>query len=210
MKLLNRSLPKGEYRAFAEARLGEMAAADIAEYESEFVAPSLSDDGSVATMKSTALYTLEAQFPDEFEVQIIEYREGMRLSAVVEFVSPGNKDRESHRQRFANKCIVYLEKGVGVVVVDVVTNRHANLHNEILLALECPNAPKLAESGLYVVAYKPDIWNTTTIDVWPHVAMVGQPIPSVPLPLRSGLNYLLDLESTYAIAIDEHGLFDKG
>ncbi|MBV8432348.1 MAG: hypothetical protein JO244_14370, partial [Solirubrobacterales bacterium] len=73
---------------------------------------------------------------DVIEVQVFHEENGLRLLAAIEFVSPANKDRPSQRRAFAVKCASYLQQGVSVVVVDVVTERQANLHMEILEALE--------------------------------------------------------------------------
>jgi hypothetical protein len=42
-----------------------------------------------------------AVFPDAVEVIIFESEGGSRLVAAIELVSPGNKDRDTHRQAFA-------------------------------------------------------------------------------------------------------------
>ena len=51
-----------------------------------------------------------------------------RIVALLEILSPANKDRASHRRAFAVKCASYLQQGVAVIIVDVVTERAANLH----------------------------------------------------------------------------------
>lgn len=203
VKSLNRSLPRDRFRAFAKAHLSSTAEADVAEYEID--PTTTSNDGGVAVATLPALYTLEAQFPDEFEVQVHEYREGMRLSAVIELVSPGNKDREAERRRFTSKCAAYLSLGVGVIVVDVVTNRRANFHNLLLEELGGARHLLPPETASYVAAYKPNPWNPSSIEVWPYVAPVGSLIPSVPLPLREGPSILVDLEGTYSEAIADNG-----
>src|SRR5205085_886649 len=68
---------------------------------------------------------------DVFEVQVVRRLGGPQLRAAIELVSPANKDRPSNRQAFAVKCASYLNRGVAVVLVDVVTERSANLHAEI-------------------------------------------------------------------------------
>ena len=204
VKSLNRSLPRDRFRAFAKAHLSSSAEADVAEYEREPEFPDPSGGVAVATTKP-AVFTLEAQFPDEFEVQINEFRDGMRLSAVIELLSPGNKDREAERRRFTSKCAAYLSLGVGVIVVDVVTNRRINLHNQLIEELGDGRFPALPETPSYVAAYKPDPWNANSIEVWPYAAPVGSPIPSVPLPLRDGPSIMVDLEGTYCEAIADNG-----
>ena len=57
---------------------------------------------------------------------------------------------------FADKTTLVLEPGISVIVVDIVTNRRANLHNEILQVMQAATILQLpAESSLYAVAYQP-------------------------------------------------------
>src|SRR5579871_349281 len=69
------------------------------------------------------------------EVGIFSRSGGPRLAGAVELVSPANKDRPLHREAFVSKCGTYLQAGVGLVLVDVVTERQADLHRELLLRL---------------------------------------------------------------------------
>ena len=71
-------------------------------------------------------------FPDDIEVQVFATTTGATLVAAVELVSPGNKDRPETRLAFISKCHSYLTRGIGLIVVDIVTNRLANLHNELM------------------------------------------------------------------------------
>ena len=52
--------------------------------------------------------------------------------AVIELVSPGNKDRPEKRNAFVGKCAALLQKGVAVSIVDVVTTRQFNLYAELM------------------------------------------------------------------------------
>ena len=89
---------------------------------------------------------------DVIEIQV--YREFGELTLVgaVEFVSPANKDRPENREAFVAKCDAYLREAVGLVVVDVVTSRHANLHNDLMQRF---GGPAEEEAHLYVSAYRP-------------------------------------------------------
>ena len=71
-------------------------------------------------------------FPDDIEVQVFATVTGATLVGAIELVSPGNKDRPETRRAFAAKCVSYLTRGIGLIVVDIVTNRLANLHNEVI------------------------------------------------------------------------------
>src|SRR5207237_3169824 len=99
---------------------------------------------------------LPAVFPDNFEVQVFSNVSGPTLVAAIELVSPGNKDRDEARRAFAAKCAAYLQRGIGLVVVDIVTSRHANLHDGLMALLGHAEgftfpAPPL----LYAPAYRP-------------------------------------------------------
>ena len=55
---------------------------------------------------------------DLFEVQVYDDDDDTRLTAAIEIVSPGNKDRPSARKAFATKCASYISAGVFVAVID--------------------------------------------------------------------------------------------
>ena len=124
-----------------------------------------------------------ATFPDSFEVHIFHAEGGARLVAAIELVSPANKDRANHRQAFVIKCASYLCQGVSLVIVDIVTSRQANLHNELMLLLgHGTSAALTAETLLYAAAYRPLVRDRAgQIEIWPSVLAVGQPLPMVPL-----------------------------
>lgn len=169
---------------------------------------SLSTGGGTATLvaptwaPSTPTAVLAAVFPDELEVQVFSGATGPTLVAALEFISPGNKDREVTRQAFVAKCASYLQQGIGVVIVDIVTNRLANLHNELMHFLGGDGAALLTvETSLYTAAYRPARRQEgDQIDVWPFALTLGQPLPVMPLALRGYGCVPLDLEASYTEA----------
>ena len=146
-----------------------------------------------------AAWSLPAVFPDNFEVQVFRDEGGPTLVAAIELVSPGNKDRAEARRAFVAKCASYLQQGVGLVVVDIVTNRLANLHNELAEFLNgTPENRFPDDTPLYATAYRPVRQSDSErFVVWPSGLAVGQPLPDLPLPLGT-LGYVqLELELTY-------------
>ncbi len=132
-------------------------------------------------------------------MEILSTEGGRTLVAAVELVSPGNKDRPAKRRLFAAKCAAYLSRGVGLVVLDVVTSRQANLHNELadLLMLD-PEFRMTAGQSLYAVAYRPvRTEDAEKIEVWPSELVMGQSLPTVPLSLGAELCVPVDLEAAY-------------
>jgi hypothetical protein len=139
-------LPEG-YFAEEHTHLGPRVEIDITTF----------DDQQVWSPPVPAA-TLSAAFPDSFSVLVFQSEGGARFVATVELVSPANKDRTGKRRAFVAKCASYLARGIGLIVADVVTTRHANLHDEIMTLLE-HNLPLTTESGLYAAAYRPIVRN---------------------------------------------------
>lgn len=87
------------------------------------------------------------------EVGIFSRSGGPTLAGAVELVSPANKDRPAHRDALISKCAAYLQAGVGLVLVNVVTERPADLHRDLLARLGAPEPGR--GPALSGVAYRP-------------------------------------------------------
>ena len=136
---------------------------------------------------------------DVYEVRVMQQMGGPKLRAAIELVSPANKDRVSHRRAFAVTCAGYLQQGVAVIIVDVVTERTANLHAALadILGLAHPLA-WCSSSQLYAVAYRPtQAAAAQRLEAWPEVLAVGAALPTMPLWLSEALCLPLALEESY-------------
>ena len=138
---------------------------------------------------------------DTYEVQVLRNFGGPHLRAAIELVSPSNKDRPATRRAFADKCADYLRRGVSVIVSDIVTERQANLHAEILQLLERPEEPRWeSPTQLYAVAYRSVLGGERPrLEMWPSVLTVGAPLPELPLWLEIDLSVPLRLEESYTV-----------
>ena len=84
------------------------------------------------------------------------------------------------------------------MIVDIVTNRRANLHNELIALLDHPREFLLADWPQYAVSYQPLLsGDNAEIRVWSDALSVGQLLPALPLALDKGQSVPLDLEETY-------------
>lgn len=207
---LNRTLPKGKYQARIQIHLGAQVEADVAEFEHDPANGDAPDDGGgVATLTEveTAVATVPAIFPDTFEVEVVDRTDFNRLVGVIELVSPANKKEVAERDNFLGKCMAYLQKGVGLVIIDVVTERRANLHNELLGRLGWDRSEALLPSEpLYAASYGPVRRKARNlVDLWPKALTLGQPLPSIPFHLKGGPTIALDLEGTYTEALIDSG-----
>jgi hypothetical protein len=139
---------------------------------------------------------------DVFEVQIVRRQGGPQLRAAVELVSPANKDRPSNRHAFAVKCASYLNRGVSVVLIDVNTERLANMHAAVLDVMRLSEVPAWqSPTHLSVVSYRMTLVNGKhRLDAWTEPLALGAPLPTVPLWLDADLSVGLALEPAYLSA----------
>ncbi len=206
MEMLNRLLPPQRYLAEMQVNVGTQIEADVAEFElpaSE--GTEVNGAGGVAVetyAPPAAVATVPIVFPDDIEVQVFDLRDGKQLVGVLELVSPANKDRPESRRAFAAKCAAYLHRGIGVVNVDTVTNRRANLHHDLMELLgQAGQAPLPADSYLYATAYRPARREgANLLEVWPVALAIGEKLPTLPLALRGAFFVPVDLEATYSEA----------
>jgi hypothetical protein len=203
--MLNGLLPE-RYLAEVQIHIGRQVEADVAEFE---LTPSIYGEvgnGSqgVAVKVQTwappaAAQTVDILFPDDIEVQVFDMRESKHLVGAIELISPGNKDRPEARRTFSAKCVAYLQRGIGLVIVDIVTIRGGNLHHGVLDLLGQAEGSMLpADAALYAAAYHPvHRGDKNQLDLWPAVLALGQPLPRLPLALRGAFFVPVDLEATY-------------
>jgi hypothetical protein len=205
---LNQDILPSGYLALEHVHAGARIEIDVATY-SDGRPGEVPREGEGGT--ATLLHRLDARHgPDglpralspQCTVEIVSTEGGRTLVAAVEIVSPGNKDREVQRRLFAAKCATYLARGVGLVVVDVVTSRRGNLHNEFAALLGLDPAHSLTPAPpLYTVAYRPlRRGEADQVEAWPTPLAVGQPLPTVPLSLSAEVCVPVDLEAAYAEA----------
>jgi hypothetical protein len=201
---LNESLLPPNFRAIPQVHLGASVEADVATFEG--TSSNKASESTTLSAAATAVWsppeptqTLTVEFleQDTCEVRVYDAKRGMRLVGVIELVSPGNKDRPEACHAFVSKCAAYLQEQVGLIIVDVVTSRRANLHEE-LLNLTGADESLVAVGDLYAGAYRagPN-GSATRLDTWSATLTLGEPLPTLPLWLRGDLAIPVDLEKTY-------------
>jgi hypothetical protein len=177
---------------------------DVATYELEGASSGVARNGPATQTAPSwappaASHTMPAVFPETFEVRVFSTVTGLTLVGAIELISPGNKDRPEERRAFAIKCASYLHQGVSLIIVDVVTNRRANLHNETMHLMAADSRFEMADAPVqYAVAYRPVLrQERAEIDFWPVTFAVGDPLPTLPLRLTGDLFVSVDFEAAY-------------
>src|SRR5439155_3662595 len=95
-------------------------------------------------------------FPESFEVRVFKSEGGLTLVGAIVLISPGHKGAPQERRAFAINCVGYLQRGISLILVDIVTSRRANLHDETVRLLATGDGSELgAGVNLYAVAYRP-------------------------------------------------------
>ena len=137
---------------------------------------------------------------DDVHVEVFSDDGDPQLAAAIELVRPRNKDRRQARDAFTAKCAGQLRHGCGLVVVDVVTTRRANLHADLLTTLGAVSASDTS-GPLSAVAYRSvGREEKGQLLAWPSSIQIGHPLPTVPLWLGAGLAVPLDLEVSHTAA----------
>jgi hypothetical protein len=199
-RLSEAHLPPGYY-AETELRLGTLLQIDAAARH-DGTTPRPTPPNGEATSPWAAgapTQTIEVAIPEEdtFEVQVLE--EPNRLVAAIELVSPSNKKSPEERRSFAAKVVSYLRGGVCAVVVDVVTERHSDLYEDILAMLghergqPWPGVPPLYALTLRYARQQ----GRMRLESWEHPLALGEQLPTMPLWLSPTLSIPLELEWTY-------------
>lgn len=187
---LNRVLPEGY---FAEPNVQFGIEIDVAAFEERSPAAGARTAWNPPAPTQTIPF---AVVTDVVEVLIYDGREGPFLAAVIELVSPANKDRPSHREAFVSKCETYLQSRAGLVIVDIVTARQGSLHVELLARLGRPG--DAASADLYTASYRPvEHDGDASLDIWHQPLQLAQLLPTMPLSLRGDLCLPLELGMTY-------------
>lgn len=195
-----------EFIAAEHTHAGSHLEIDVATFERSPGAPAATTPNGPATATLPRVWTppppprtMSGVFPDSFEVRVFATTSGLTLVAAIALISPGNKDRAEERRAFATKCASYLYQGISLILIDIVTNRRANLHNEMVRVMAAPAEWELpAEIDLYAVAYRPvRRGERAEIDFWPVPCAVGASLPQMPLRLTGDVFVPVDFDATY-------------
>jgi hypothetical protein len=124
-----------------------------------------------------------------------------QLIAALELVSQRNKDRADAKETYTNRYLGYLRLGVHLMLVDVLPRPTGFSFSDAItsgLGLELPPLPPpfaVAYRVGEVVPVGDDMGSL--VGLWRRPLRVGQPLPTLPLPLSLHRAVPIDLEETY-------------
>ena len=199
---LNETLPP-RYFAETQVHLGSRVEADVVEFEHGTATNGPAGGTATATYAPPKpVLTFPCPLEDDVTVEVRDRDRDARVAAVVELLSPRNKDRDDARRAFAAKMATYIRTGAGLIVVDVVTSRGGNYHAELVAVLNLPADCRLTSpTGLSTAAYQPrSDTDGRSVATWFEPLTLGNPLPVMPLAVR-GLGLVpLELEMSYTEA----------
>jgi hypothetical protein len=200
---LNEVLPKG-FIAEPNVQIGSFGEIDVRADEL------LTEEEKTLLMQyhiPAAVAKIRVSFPDETEIFIINIEQARRTVGVVEIVSPSNKNRPENREIFVSKCLSFISQGISLIIVDIVTVRPFNFHNELLSRLRTTEgwmqvlAPSFRvgdEMPLYCSSYRYTFeFKEPSVELWAYALEVGDVLPELPLFISPEIAVPVKLEKTY-------------
>ena len=199
---LNDGLLPPDYYALGVVKRGGTLEIDVATLKDSDTSSPGGGTAVWAPPPASAVTPVDFEGPELIEVQVFRRAGGSELRAAIELVSPRNKDRPESRKVFATKCASYLHVGVSLVLVDIVTDRHANIHAELVHFLGLNGeAPWRSPTDLYAVAYRRLVERgRSLLEVWREPLTLGASLPTMPLWIDVYLSVPLRLEESYMAA----------
>lgn len=124
-----------------------------------------------------------------------------QLIAAIEVVSPRNKDRLDAKETYTSRYLGYLRLGVHLMLIDVLPRPKGFSFSDAItssLGMEvAPLPPPFAAAYRVGEAVPVGQDMGSLVGLWRRSLQVGQPLPSLPLPLNVHQAIVIDLEETY-------------
>ena len=197
-------LPEGYY-ALAEQHAGR-AIADVltlhASPESREPAWSPPDTGGIAVAEAPPRVlrkqTVEPSALGRRRSLAIRHVSGHRLIALIESVSPANKDRGQHVEELVDNAVAALERGVHVLLIDLFPpglHDPSGIHGCVLQGLDQHGESYLLPAGapLTLASYVAG----SVVEIYLEHLPIGSALAEMPLFLRSDRYINVPLEATY-------------
>jgi hypothetical protein len=127
---------------------------------------------------------------------VVRHISGHQVVALVEIVSPSDKDRKAHVRELAEKIVRRLEAGIHVLLIDVLPatwHDPDGLHGAVWSWFDTASYEPSADRPLTLVAYA---WDGEEPQAFLEAVAVGRPLIDMPLFLTPQRYVSVPLEAT--------------
>jgi hypothetical protein len=131
---------------------------------------------------------------------VVRHISGHQVVALIEIVSPSNKDRRAHVQELAQKVVRSLEAGIHVLLADLLPPTPCDpggLHGAVWRWFDTAAYEPPADQPLTLVSYA---WDGKEPEAYLEPVAVGRPLIDMPLFLTVDRYVNVPLEPTYRSA----------
>ncbi len=128
---------------------------------------------------------------------VVRHITGHRVVAVLEIVSPANKDRRASVRERVDKVEQLLEAGIHVLLIDLLRpSRHdpQGMHGAVWSRLSAGEYHAPADEPLTLASYR---WDGAEAETFVEPVGLGRPLRDMPLFLEREHSINVPLESTY-------------
>lgn len=208
MEALNGGLLPGGYYALSEqsatGMIPDILTLNMSQRATEPIPPS-PPTGGIAVADAPPrtgkklIADLDAAYRARRRTLVIRHVSGNQIVALVEIVSPSNKDRPASVQDFVNKIDAALVQGIHVIVVDLFRpGKHdpGGMAGAIWANISSEQDEVPSSRPLTLCSYRASVPVEAYIE---HLAF-GEPLPDMPLFLDADTYINVPLETTYQAA----------
>jgi hypothetical protein len=204
-KVLNGGLLPEGYYVLAEQHAGRAIADILTLHAGDTMAPLPPTMGGTAVAEAPPRvrrrHTADQSLRTRRRTLAIRHVSGHRLVALLEVVSPSNKDRDCSVRDFADKVAAALEHGIHVLVIDLLPpgawdprGIHGAILEQVDAAAEPYDMPEGEPATLASYSAGPPV------DLYTEHAAVGARLPDMPLFIQPDRYVTVPLELTYVAA----------
>ncbi len=199
---LNAGLLPAGFFAMAEQIIGQPETDVVALQTGAAAAPRSNANGGVAIAPARPKtrfvfpFTPEADRYARKANRIAIHHELGEVVAVIEIVSPGNKDRKRSLQSFVDKAVDLIQQQVNLLIIDPFPpgpHDPQGIHQAIGAEFIDQPFALPPDKPLTMVAYQVEPVRTAYVEP----IAVGDPLPDMPLFLQGDFYVLIPLEETY-------------
>lgn len=194
---LNRGLLPAGLSALVEQRAGTREPDVLAIEERDYEPGGATGGTAVLERPKTAIVrsTEKQHYASRANRIAVRHHLG-RIVAIIEVVSPGNKDSEAALRSFTEKIVDAMEHGIHVLLLDLFPPSRRDpdgIHKAIWDHFEEEAFPLAASRNRIFASYESTPVKTAFIET----LAVGETLPSMPLFVAAGQHIAVPLEDTY-------------